>query len=45
LTTSFIAGRRHLAADLLAEPSLQTFEVSPDTGFDQRADDINPFVD
>ena len=45
LTTSFIAGTPELVADLLEEPSLETFEVAPDTGFDHRRDDVNPLGD
>jgi hypothetical protein len=44
LMTSYVAGTTALVDDILAEPGVETFAVSPDTGVDNRGDDVNPIV-
>jgi hypothetical protein len=41
LRTTFVAGSKALVAELLAG-ELEAFEVSPETGFAHRGDDVNP---
>jgi hypothetical protein len=41
LCTTYVAGSKKLVADLVAS-GLEAFEVSPETGFAHRGDDVNP---
>ena len=39
--TSFVAGTHELVAELVTTPDLEIYEVSPETDFAHRADDVN----
>ena len=42
LNTTFVATSRAVAAKILSQPALEAYEVSTETGFDHRGDDVNP---
>jgi hypothetical protein len=41
LCATYVAGSKALVAELVAS-ELEAFEVSPETGFAHRGDDVNP---